>query len=169
VTASCSWTAFSRCGAFKRPPNGPPSPIGVTGGCACAGRGTPRGHTWRGTHLLLRAGIGARRRCAGRTTRPAGTTCRPAPRTPRVGQRPHARSSAAHADQGPAEVPAPPAHQTASQPIRFLPRRPNSVLAALPPFAPVATLCQPRTGRGIPLAPVRDQGVAGSNPVSPTN
>src|SRR5712691_8586019 len=57
----------------------------------------------------------------------------------------------------------------ASQPIRFLPLRPESAVAALEWFPPVATRSQPLQRRVIRLFPLRDQGVAGSNPVSPTN
>src|SRR5712691_11398805 len=55
----------------------------------------------------------------------------------------------------------------ASQPIRFLPLRPESAVAALEWFPPVATRSQPLQRRVIRLFPLRDQGVAGSNPVLP--
>ena len=121
----------------------------------------------RGSHLPLRAGIGATRRCAGWPVRRAGTACRPALGTLPGGRRPHARSSAARADPDPVRVPAPPAHQMASQAMRFLPLGPNSALAAPDWFPLVATRCQPLKRRGIRLVPLRDHGGVGSDPVLP--
>src|SRR5258708_24809446 len=57
----------------------------------------------------------------------------------------------------------------ASQLIHFLPLGPESALGALEWFPLVATRSQPVKRRVIRLFPLRDQGVAGSNPVFPTN
>ncbi len=75
-----------------------------------------------------------------------------------------AGSNCAHGDQPLARtrigagVRAPPAHQIASQPIRFLPLGPDSGLVALESFPLVASRCQPLKRRGIRLAPVHDRG-----------
>ena len=111
----------------------------------------------RGSHLPLRAGIGANRRCAGWTARRTGKACRSAPGTPQDGRRPHARSSAARADPDPVKVPAPPAHQMASHPMRFLPLGPDSALAALAWFPLFATRSHPLKRRAIRLGPLRDR------------
>ncbi len=53
------------------------------------------------------------------------------------------------------------------KPIRFLTLGPDSAIAALEWFPLVATRSHPLKRRVIRVAPLRDQGVAGSNPVSP--
>ena len=105
-----------------------------------------------------RARTEAPRQSAGRGARSVGKVCRPKQHSPRDGSRPLGRSAGVHAGRGRAEVRAPPAHQIASQPIRFLPLVPDSALAALESFPLVATRCHPLKCCVIRLAPLRDQG-----------
>src|SRR5712671_1350222 len=123
----------------------------------------------RGKTRLHRGETAARHQSGVDGARSAGTICRRGPCTHRDAMRLRGPSSSAHRDRDLPATRAPPAHQTASQRIRSLPPHPNFLVPACPYFPAVGPQCQPRIRRGIPPVPVRDQGVAGSNPVSPTN
>jgi len=122
-----------------------------------------------GTRLRPAAGDEARRLSVGFGVGSRGRVCTQGLNSRRGSSRPRGPSEAVHAALDRAELRAPPAHQTGSQPVGEVLPYPNSPLPARPSFPELAPRCQPRRRRGIRPVLVRDQGVAGSNPVSPTN